>query len=166
MRSVMLTIATAILAVAPTIISAQSGGAFQITRSVIASGGGQSSGGAFSQTGTIGETVAGGLSNAGSYSIVSGFWPGGLAPSSASAAISGRVLTIEGGGIRNAMVVITDQTGNVMTARSSSMGYYRIEGLIVGQTYTVTVNSKRYAFVPRAVTLSDELSDFDLVASP
>ena len=51
--------------------------AFSITRSVIATGGGTSSGGVFSVTGTTGETGSGSLlCYGGKFDLASGFWAG------------------------------------------------------------------------------------------
>ena len=58
-------------------ISAQSGGTFQITKSVIAGGGGRTSGGTFTLDATIGEPVAGTNSTGGNFSVISGFRGGG-----------------------------------------------------------------------------------------
>ena len=60
---------------APTFFS-QSGGNFEIKKSVIASGGGESDGGSFSLKGTIGQPVAS-KSSGGNFSLSSGFWSGG-----------------------------------------------------------------------------------------
>ena len=53
---------------------AQTGGEFEIKPSVIANGGGASSGGAFSVVSTIGEPLAGTNSTGGNFSLISGFW--------------------------------------------------------------------------------------------
>lgn len=50
-------------------------GSFNITWSQIASGGGESSGGDFSMSGTIGQATAGEMSG-GEFSASGGFWPG------------------------------------------------------------------------------------------
>jgi len=55
---------------------AQSGGNFNLTRSVVAGGGGASSGGSNSVTSTIGQSATG-ASTGGSYSLGGGFWGGG-----------------------------------------------------------------------------------------
>ena len=52
----------------------QSGGPFVIQQSVIANGGGPSSGGAFGVTSTIGQSFAGTDSLGGPFRIISGFW--------------------------------------------------------------------------------------------
>jgi hypothetical protein len=59
------------------VLAAQSGGQFTITKSVIAGGGGRVAGGVFTVDGTIGQAVAGGPSTGGTFSITSGFWGGG-----------------------------------------------------------------------------------------
>src|SRR5829696_7675438 len=57
----------------------QSGGTFEIKQSVIASGGGNASGGGFSMDGTIGQAVAGTGSTGAGFSLESGFWASGQA---------------------------------------------------------------------------------------
>ena len=90
---------------------------------------------------------------------------GNLAVLAANASISGRVLDANGGGVRNAVVVLTDSNGGTRTTRSSSFGYYSFEDVPSGQTYIVSVASKRYQFAPRTITLNDDIADFDFVAN-
>jgi hypothetical protein len=85
-----------------------------------------------------------------------------------SATISGRVMTADQRGIRNAKVVVTGESlQEPIIATTGSFGYYTVDGLAAGQTYVVTVNSKRYTFsVPsRAITLVDNLTDVNFVAN-
>ena len=68
-----------------------------------------------------------------------------------TAAISGRVTTSGGRGIMSAKLTISG--GGITTpysVLSTSFGYYTFNGLVTGQTYTVTVNSKRYTFTPNS----------------
>ena len=61
------------------LLAAPAGAQFVITRSVIAGGGGESSGGVFTVRGTIGQHAAGPASGAmtgGSFGHTSGFWAG------------------------------------------------------------------------------------------
>ena len=58
----------------------------------------------------------------------------------------------------------TDPQGSTRTARTASFGYYRFDDVEAGQTYVVGVASKRYVFIPRTISVADELTDFDLVA--
>jgi hypothetical protein len=87
-----------------------------------------------------------------------------LAPSAAAVSISGRVLTADGRGIRSTAVVLTDSLGNSRTAITSSFGYYRFDEVPAGETYVLSVSSKRYQFAPRVVTVQDEIVNLDFIA--
>ncbi len=58
------------------IAAAQSGGGYDLSWSVIAGGGGSSSGVSYALAGTIGQTDAGALSGA-TFTLAGGFWAGG-----------------------------------------------------------------------------------------
>jgi len=73
MKAVLVTVTLFVLSI-PAV--AQSGGSFTITKSVIAGGGGRAAGGTFIVNGTIGQPLAGGPSNGGTFSVTSGFWGG------------------------------------------------------------------------------------------
>jgi hypothetical protein len=62
--------------------------------------------------------------------------------------ISGRVTTPNGAGVRNATVNLVDSFGTRRTATSSSFGLYSFANLRPGDTYTISVSSKRYRFTP------------------
>ena len=101
---------------------------------------------------------------------VNGGWQIQFIPTTAaSVGISGRVTTANGNGIRNAKVVIT---GNSLVqpriATTGSFGYYTFDGLETGETYVLTVNSKRYTFsMPsRVISLVDNVIDADFTAHP
>ncbi len=94
---------------------------------------------------------------------------GPLAPSAATASISGRVTTADGRGIRNALVVLTGNgLSQPLVISTGSFGYYRFDGLAVGETYIATVNAKRFAFSSpaRVLSLSDSVQGIDFVADP
>jgi hypothetical protein len=97
-------------------------------------------------------------SDIGSYEI--------QAPTAAHVSISGRVITSDGRGLRNAFVHLMDAAGNVRSARTSSFGYFTIEDVEVGQAYVLTLSSKRYFMQPRIINLSDELADLELIVQP
>ena len=84
-------------------------------------------------------------------------------PTAADVSVSGRVLTPDGRGIRNAVVVITDSRGIARSVTTSSFGNYRFDGLEAGQNYVVRVSSKLYRFAPRLLNLTDEVSDIDFI---
>lgn len=77
--------------------------------------------------------------------------------------VSGRVMTPDGRGLRNATVSITDGAGIARTATTSTFGYYRFDDVQVGETYVMSVASRRYRYAPRAVLVFDNLTDVDFV---
>jgi len=150
--------------------AAQAGAPYDLSHAVIAGGGGHSTGGTFIVDGTVGQNLAGTLSIGGGYALRGGFWASpSFSPTAASVSVSGRALTAEGQGIKNVRVTLTNAvTGESFAALSSSFGYYRFEEIVVGQTYVLSVTSKRYTFDPefRLLNLLDELTDEDFTALP
>lgn len=92
-----------------------------------------------------------------------------LASTAAEVSVSGRVRNASGRGITNANVTVTGNSLSepirVVTGRS---GAYTITGLTAGETYVVTVSSRRFIFsMPsRVVSLDDNLTDLDFTADP
>jgi hypothetical protein len=87
----------------------------------------------------------------------------------AGVSMSGRVTTADGRGIRNAKIMVTGNgLEQPLVATTGSFGYFAIEGLQAGQTYVVTVDSRRYTFgMPSQVlTLVDNLTDVNFIADP
>jgi hypothetical protein len=83
--------------------------------------------------------------------------------SAAQPSISGRVLTPAGSGVRAARVRLIDANGATIVSTTSSFGVYQFSGLVPGQTYTLTVSSKRYRFAPRTVPVTSSLTGLDLI---
>ena len=88
-----------------------------------------------------------------------------LVPTAAAVTIGGRV-TAGGAGVLNATVSLTDAAGATRTARTNSFGYYRFENVPAGAIYTLSAQSKRYAFEPstRVLFVAEALSDIDFTA--
>ncbi len=86
-------------------------------------------------------------------------------PTSASATISGRIMASDGRGIRNALVILTAPNGTIRTTRTSAFGYYFFSEIGVGQTYIISVNSKRFQFTPRTIFLTEDFTELNFVAS-
>ena len=87
----------------------------------------------------------------------------------ADVSLSGRILTAGGAGIRNSLVTVSGgDLPNPVTVQTGSFGYFEFQGLHSGQTYTVTVATKRHVIAQpvRMVTLAGNVSDFDFVAEP
>ncbi len=144
-------------------ISAQSGGTFTITQSVIANGGGQSGSGTFTVTGTTGQTLAGTLSTGDTFNVRGGFWQ---PPSSSNVSVSGRVLTFGGRGVRNATVNLTNQLNITRQVLIGPFGAYRFDNVVPGQSYTVSVTSRRFQFTLRTISVNDDLTGVNFIASP
>ena len=149
---------------------AQTGGTYDLSHSVIASGGGSnSSGGSFRVDGTVGQPAAGTVSAGGSVRLHGGFWISELsAPTAATVSISGQVLTSEGRGLTNAVITLTDVGGGVRTIMTGRAGQYRIDGVESGQTYVLRVSSRRFTFADpaRVISVLDDLTDQNFIAVP
>lgn len=134
-------------------------------------GGGVSggTGGNYSLSAMTGQAAAGNALGGGSYAMTTGFWSySPLAPTAASASISGRVLTADGQGIRNVRVVLTNGAGESRIAQTGSFGYFRFAEVPVGTTYVLTVYSKRFTFAQpsRVILLYEDLTDVDFISEP
>jgi len=145
---------------------AQTGGAYRIEKTVVASGGVASAGGGYSLVSTAGQSIAGGFLQGSGVSEYSGFWVPVLAPTVASVSIGGRVLTAGGQGIRNARVMLTAPDGTIRFSLTGSFGFYRFNDVTVGATYILTVSSRGFVFTDptRVVSVNDELVNLDFVA--
>ena len=91
----------------------------------------------------------------------------GLIPSASNVAIGGRVTTTNGRGIANAVVSITDSNGVTRRIRTASFGYYRFDDIPAGESYVISVASKRFTFASptRIVFAADDTSDADFVSN-
>lgn len=135
-----------------------------LDQSVIAGGGGTSTGGEFSVTGTIGEGPAGTTSTGGELNLSDGFWQGlNIRPTAANVSVAGRVTNSANESIAQARVVFTGSDGIAHRWTSNNFGYYMIDGLVAGQTYIVTITARQYTFVPVAVSVNDNMSGFTLM---
>lgn len=158
-----LTLALLLVCLSTLFVSAQSGGGYEVTQSVIANGGGQSADATYVVEGTVGQHAAGSVASNPPYTFEAGFWQWFLSPTAASVSISGRVVTAEGNPVPRSRVRLTGlQGGFVTSALTSSFGYYRFDGIEVGQSYLLEVTTKQLQFEPRIVFVVDEITDLDL----
>ncbi|MDQ6785984.1 MAG: carboxypeptidase regulatory-like domain-containing protein [Acidobacteriota bacterium] len=157
-------------------IHAQTGGTYDLSHNVIASGGGSNStGGTFSLDGTIGQAIAGtvstGTSGGTQYNLSGGFWTTDqqpLAPTAASVTVSGRVITSAGKGIRNVLVTMTDSSGTARTVFSTSFGRFSFTDVSAGETYIFSVRAKRFTFGQNAqvFSINEDVDDILFVGDP
>ncbi|HEY0458243.1 MAG TPA: carboxypeptidase-like regulatory domain-containing protein [Pyrinomonadaceae bacterium] len=132
-------------------------------------GGGMSggAGGIYTLGSTTGQAAAGNALRGAPYAVTVGFWSySPLAPTSANVSISGRVLTADGQGIRNARLVLTDSSGAPRFAQAGSFGYFHFENVPVGETYVLTIYSNRFTFAQssQVISLNDELTDVNFIS--
>jgi len=144
----------------------QTGGTYDLSHNVIASGGALSSTGQFAVAGTVGQGLAGTASGSGQYSLRSGFWAfQALAPTAAPVSLSGRI-TLSGASemSRVRLILRNVSTGAVMSVRPNHFGYYRFGELEVGM-YLITPEAQGYQFTPpeMIVSLFDDLEQSDFV---
>jgi hypothetical protein len=101
------------------------------------------------------------------YNNVTQFSPwtisGPNAPTAAGVSVSGRVMTVNGIGLRNVTVKLADQHGASRSAITSAFGYYRFDDVQVGATYIISASSKQYRFAPQIISVADEITELNLV---
>lgn len=86
-----------------------------------------------------------------------------LIPSAAGVSVSGRVFA-DGAGLRNAVVILTDSNGVSRTAQTGSFGYFKFEEVEAGETYTVSVMSKRFQFASQIISVTEEITELNFTA--
>lgn len=120
---------------------------------------------AFSNDGKI--LAAGKTWNGTAYDFAIARYQNELAPLAANVSVSGRILTANGYAIRNVIVTLTDTNGYTKTTRTSSFGYFHFDEIPVGETYIISVASKRFTFNPssQVLTVNEELADINFIAN-
>lgn len=90
-----------------------------------------------------------------------------LAPSASMVSVSGRALTAGGFGIRNAVIDLVGPDGSVRNARSNAFGYFQFEGVPAGETYVMSIRSKRYTFAQPSIVinLADDVQGLEFVSN-
>jgi len=70
-----------------------------------------------------------------------------------------------GKGIRNVVVSMSDLSGNVKTATTNALGYYKFTDVEIGQTYIFTASAKHLKFQQpsQVLNVNNELNDINFV---
>ncbi|MFL6373471.1 MAG: DUF4394 domain-containing protein [Pyrinomonadaceae bacterium] len=87
-----------------------------------------------------------------------------LATSAAQVTISGRVATAGGSGLRGVFVTLTDDSGAVRSTSTNAFGYYAFDRVDSGRSYILGASARRYTFRARLITVTDTLSELNMVA--
>ena len=80
--------------------------------------------------------------------------------------VGGTVTTSTGAAVPNAVVALTDSTGNTRYARTNGFGYFVFDNVPRDRIYTVTVVSKQYQFQPQTITVTDNVTSLNFTAQP
>ena len=80
--------------------------------------------------------------------------------------VSGRVLTQSGRGVSKAFVYLTDSAGKTQSALTNPFGYFRFKEVQAGETYILSVSSKRYSFTPQTLSVISEFNELNFTAQP
>jgi hypothetical protein len=89
---------------------------------------------------------------------------GALAPTAASVSVSGRVIAPQQFGLTNALVTLTDMQGNARTVLTGKFGSFHFSQVVAGETYILTVSSKRYTYAPQVITVNEDLTGVNFSA--
>ncbi|MBX3289889.1 MAG: carboxypeptidase regulatory-like domain-containing protein [Acidobacteria bacterium] len=89
-----------------------------------------------------------------------------LGPTSATASVSGRVLTAGGRAISMADLRLTDTDGRIRRVITNPFGYFKFNDVTVGGSYILSVAHKTYIFAEpyRVITVKDEITGIDFIA--
>ena len=63
-----------------------------------------------------------------------------------------------------ALVTLTDSRGAARTIRTGKRGNFRFEEVAAGETYIVSVTSRRYTFAPQVVSVTENITDLIFTA--
>jgi hypothetical protein len=80
--------------------------------------------------------------------------------------ISGRVMNAQGRGVTNAVVTLRDPQNATRQVVTGRYGNYSFTGVLFGQSYSLSVSSRRFTFTPRNINVTSDLTGLDLVAQP
>ena len=81
--------------------------------------------------------------------------------------VNGRAIGKAGLSAGNAIVILTNlDTGATRFTLTNPFGYYRFLNVPTGQTYTISLNHKRFVFVPESIVVQGDRTDIDFFAQP
>lgn len=154
-----LVIGVVVAAVAMTTL-AQTGGSYDLSKSVVAGGGGASSGPSFTVEGTTGQPAAGKLLQNPPFSQVAGFWQATTnQPTAAPASISGKVSMTTGAPLGGVVLTLAGRfSGRTIT---DAYGNYSFENVGTDEFYVTSPSLTNYTFTPanRSFTLLANVTD-------
>lgn len=113
------------------------------------------------ETGTFSDLIVQPANSIGTAGSLTGMGYVNFASESQSVSVGGRVADENGLGIQRVQVTFTDELGAASSAATNSFGYYKVNGLLTGKTYTVTITQKRNVVLTEPLNIKGELSDLN-----
>ncbi len=87
------------------------------------------------------------------------------APTAANVEVAGRITNYDGRGIVAATVSLTNTSGQIITARTNSFGYFRFASVPGGANYVAQARAKGYQFAPQVISLAEDVTDLNFSGS-
>ena len=82
----------------------------------------------------------------------------------APVSVAGRVMDAAGRAVSGAVITLSGQSGDVRRAVTNAFGYFRIDDIASGATYTISAGHKRYNFATQVIDLTDSITNYEIVA--
>ena len=79
-------------------------------------------------------------------------------PTPSLVTVSGKVLTSDSRGLRNATVTMTDSLGNVRLATTSSFGFFSFDNVLTGGIYSFRIQSRSFRYSPQSVLITGDIT--------
>ncbi len=89
-----------------------------------------------------------------------------VAPTSAGVSVDGRIVDPSGRPVRNAVVVLRDDSEYQITARTNAFGYFNFFDVPIGSTYLISAATKNLIVRPIVLSVNDSITGIELVAEP
>ena len=86
------------------------------------------------------------------------------APTSAGVTVGGTAFAANGEPVRNAQIVLSDDEGITLLARTNQFGHFIVEGVRAGSTQILSVSAKGHVFLPIVLNVGDDVLNVTLVA--
>lgn len=106
--------------------------------------------------------------NGGDVGMMGGWCIDIVAPTAANASVSGRVLSASGWALPYVGVSISGGgLSQPLTATTNMFGYFRLDGIPTGETYVLSVISKKYTFSnpDQVITVNGDLTGLDFIGN-
>lgn len=112
-------------------------------------------------TGIFSDQIVGEVNSLGTAGSLAGMEYVSFDAPGEAVSVAGRVMDTNTAGAPRALVTFTDEGGTSVTAVTNTFGNYKVDGLMTGRTYTVTITQRRNVILTEPLELKGELSDLN-----